>query len=139
VKTILSKGPGAVKVVTQLQLLPYADTPAPGWLFQTPGDVVDPDGPPQTPGGITTFPAGTGVKEAEAVEENEPEGDCVRVTLFVGEGEIVGEGVKEKVNPAERVGVTVVVTVVVPVPEGGEMNSTLAIIPFKTTLPSVHQ
>jgi len=66
VKTILSRGPGAVKVVMQFQPLPYADTPAPGWLFQTPGDVVDPDGPPQTPGGITTFPK-LGIGDADKV------------------------------------------------------------------------
>lgn len=98
VKTILSRGPGAVKVVMQFQLLPYADTPAPGWLFQTPGDVVDPDGPPQTPPGTTKLLAvgeGVGGEVREEVVVGVKEEDVVEVTVF--------EGVHDGLEPGLRV------------------------------------
>ena len=54
--------------MVQDQELPYADTPAPGWLFQMPPLVRMPAGPPQDPPGNTILfeTEGKGVLEGEA-------------------------------------------------------------------------
>ena len=84
------------------------DDPAFKFVIHTPELVVTPVGPPQLePGpGTTTLPAGTGVKDADAV------GDCVPVAVLVP----MPLGVKLGVRGGDRVGVKEGVTVAEGVP-----------------------
>ena len=102
-------------MVWQVWLFKYEDTPAPLCDFHTPGLVLRPVGPPhEEPVATTTLPAGTGVKDAEAVGQGVGVRLGVAGALGVGVG--VGDGLGVGTPVDSEVGVRVLLGV--PVAEG---------------------